>query len=125
MNCASTKTIMTIRIKYSSLRLKGYDYSESGAYFVTLCRKNQIGYFENIESKNIMAEAWGMLPERFPTITLDEFTVMPYHLHFIIWLDPEVVGPIAPRGPMILNIDSEKSNRLLAGEIPLTNIALH
>jgi REP element-mobilizing transposase RayT len=87
---------MTARRKYSSLRLKGYDYSQSGAYFVSLCTKNQIGYFENIESKNIMAETWEMLPERFPTITLDEFTVMPNHVHFVIWLDPEVVGPIAP-----------------------------
>jgi REP element-mobilizing transposase RayT len=39
-----------------------------------------------------MAETWEMLPERFPTITLDEFTVMPNHVHFVIWLDPEVVG---------------------------------
>jgi REP element-mobilizing transposase RayT len=83
---------MTIRRKYSSLRLKGYDYSQSGAYFVTLCTKNQVRYFENNESKNLVTEAWTSLPERFPTITLDEFTVMPNHLHFSIWLDPEVVG---------------------------------
>lgn len=83
---------MTIRRKYSSLRLRGYDYSQSGAYFVTLCTKNQISYFENTESKNIVAEAWKTLPEWFPTITLDEFTVMTNHIHFILWLDTPSVG---------------------------------
>ena len=83
---------MTTRRKYSTLRLKGYDYSQSGAYFVTVCTNNQIDNFENIESKNLVAEAWNNLSERFPTITLDEFTVMPNHLQFIIWLDTEDVG---------------------------------
>ena len=35
-----------------------------------------------------MEETWNDLPQRFPTIALDEFIIMPDHIHFIVWLHP-------------------------------------
>jgi REP element-mobilizing transposase RayT len=83
---------MTSWRKYSTLRLKGFDYSQPGAYFITICTKDLVCYFENVESKKIVRSTWNALPERFPTIILDEFVIMPNHLHFIIWFDPKSVG---------------------------------
>jgi len=35
----------------------------------------------------ILLDTWQTLPKRFPNVTLDEFVIMPDHIHFILWLD--------------------------------------
>ena len=68
-----------------SIRLKGYDYSQSGAYFITICAKNRESYFLTYpELKGIVKQQWERLPERFTNLFLDEFTIMPNHIHGII-----------------------------------------
>jgi putative transposase len=75
-----------------SIRLRGYDYSQLGAYFVTICvhnRKSLFGEIVNSEMKlnnlGLIAEAaWVDLPNHFPAIVLDTFIVMPNHTHGII-----------------------------------------
>ncbi len=69
-----------------SIRLKGYDYSRPGAYFVTICLQGREPYLEIPEVRNIVEDTWKELPRRFPSIELDEFVVMPDHVHFILWL---------------------------------------
>jgi putative transposase len=72
-----------------SIRLKGYDYSQAGAYFITICvqhRQNRLGEIRDgvmIPSPAgvMVAECWYALPQRFPNIELDVFTLMPNHLH--------------------------------------------
>ncbi len=87
-----------------SIRLKGFDYSRSAIYFVTICVQNRECLFgaiaQEIETESVKArillndagkmvsEEWLTLPSRFPTITLDEFVVMPNHFHGIIYLAP-------------------------------------
>ena len=85
-----------------SIRLKGFDYSRSAFYFVTICVQNRECLFGNIPpkieggnstdlmrlndaGKMVMTE-WVALPSRFPTVILDEFIVMPNHFHGIIYL---------------------------------------
>ena len=72
-----------------SNRLKGYDYSRPGAYFVTICLYGREPYLEMAAVRAIVEEVWNALPQRFPTIALDEFVVMPNHVHFILWLRPD------------------------------------
>ncbi|HEX9372473.1 MAG TPA: transposase [Roseiflexaceae bacterium] len=75
-----------------SLRLKGYDYTQPGAYFVTICVYQRQHLFGNIEDGVVVlslygqevARCWRALPRFFPSITLDEYVVMPDHLHGII-----------------------------------------
>ncbi|MBF2025149.1 MAG: transposase [Oscillatoriales cyanobacterium C42_A2020_001] len=77
-----------------SIRLKGYDYSWSGAYFVTICVQHRACLFGEIwdgkmhlnDVGQMVQEVWQMLPERFPDITLEAFVVMPNHVHGIIRL---------------------------------------
>ena len=72
-----------------SIRLKGYDYSRPEACFVTICLYGREPYLEMPAVHTIAEKGWNALPQRFPTIALDEFVVMPDHVHFILWLRPD------------------------------------
>jgi len=79
-----------------SIRLKGYDYHDAGAYFVTICTKNRECVLEDPIVNEIIIAVWRALPQWFPTIELDEFVVMPNHVHFVVWiLDGNVGTPLA------------------------------
>jgi REP element-mobilizing transposase RayT len=68
-----------------SIRLKGYDYSQNGAYFLTICTRNRELYFETYSGlKEIVEQNWVKLPGRYPNLVLDEFIIMPNHIHGII-----------------------------------------
>ena len=80
-----------------SIRLKGYDYSQAGAYFITICTHNRQQFFGIIvraglapaqmvlnEYGRIAHEQWLQIPTRFANIELDTFVVMPNHIHGII-----------------------------------------
>lgn len=72
-----------------SVRQPAYDYSSDGAYFVTICLQERQPLLESPELRQILEDIWTSLPQRFPGILLDEFIIMPDHMHFIIWLHPE------------------------------------
>ena len=83
-----------------SIRLRGYDYSQPGAYFITLCTQNRecnLGEIMNGEMKFtvrgfIIDEFWSKIPDHFPNVELDEFIVMPNHVHGIIVINDELLG---------------------------------
>lgn len=75
-----------------SIRLKGYDYSKEGLYFVTICTHNRENLFGEIkdgemflnEFGKIAEEKWFDLLNHIKNIELHEFVVMPNHIHGII-----------------------------------------
>ena len=68
-----------------SIRLKNYDYSRDGAYFLTLCTFDRGCHFEQFEQLRQIVEAqWHSIPERFPGVLLDAYVIMPNHFHGII-----------------------------------------
>jgi REP element-mobilizing transposase RayT len=75
-----------------SIRLPGYDYSSPGAYFITIAtHQRQIlfgGINDGIVQLNapgtIISEYWSAIPIHFPNVELDEFVIMPDHIHGII-----------------------------------------
>jgi putative transposase len=77
-----------------SIRLKGYDYSQAGSYFITICVKDRECLFGEImngkmilnESGKIAGECWLEIPEHFPNVVLHEHIIMPNHIHGIIEL---------------------------------------
>jgi len=77
-----------------SIRLKDYDYTQAGAYFVTICTQDRKCMFGEIldgeihldDVGQIIQSIWITLPERFPDVELDQYTIMPNHLHGIITL---------------------------------------
>jgi putative transposase len=70
-----------------NLRLPKHDYTWTGAYFVTIRAAQYEPVLDIPKLRSIVVEAWQALPARFPGVALDEFIVMPDHLHFILWLD--------------------------------------
>jgi len=86
-----------------SIRLKGYDYSQEGLYFITICVKNRKCLFGNIvddemifnEYGTIAHHQWQQLPARFPNMELDVFQIMPNHMHGIISLTVPVGATLA------------------------------
>lgn len=80
-------------------RLKGYDYSHDGWYFVTICAKNREHFFGEITGANIelseigkiARKCWEEIPTHFPNIKLDEFIIMPNHIHGIIIIENNIV----------------------------------
>ena len=78
-----------------SIRLQGFDYGSEGWYFVTLCTHNRQCIFGDIHCDTvrhsllgqIAQEHWLRIPEFFPWVTLDEFVIMPNHMHGIICID--------------------------------------
>src|SRR3990170_3926102 len=82
-----------------SIRLRGYDYTQVGAYFVTLCTwQRECLFGEVVEgvmrlspTGRIIEVEWQRLGYHFPHIRLDAFVVMPNHLHGIIIVN-DLVG---------------------------------
>jgi putative transposase len=67
-----------------SIRLQGYDYAQVGAYFITICTLNRECTFDNVVLRHIAESYWRAIPRHFPNIVLDEWIVMPNHLHGVI-----------------------------------------
>ena len=75
-----------------SLRLKDYDYTSDGAYYVTVCvddRKCVFGDMRNGKMSlngcgEIADKYWNEIPKHFPHVALDEYIIMPNHVHGII-----------------------------------------
>jgi REP element-mobilizing transposase RayT len=67
-----------------SIRLKGYDYSQEGMYFVTICVQKGQCLLEGTGVQAMILLWWEKLAEKFPTVILDAFITMPNHVHFII-----------------------------------------
>ncbi len=88
-----------------SIRVPGHDYSQPGAYFVTICTRNRelllgsvvAGRVQLSEVGRYVREEWAALPEQFSMVEMDAFGVMPNHLHGIIVIKPVGALLAAPR----------------------------
>jgi REP element-mobilizing transposase RayT len=73
-------------------RLTGYDYCQDGWYFITICAKNREHFFGKIINDKmrlspigaVTQKCWQEIPKHFPNVNLDEFIIMPNHIHGII-----------------------------------------
>ncbi len=100
-----------------SLRLSNYDYSQPGYYFVTICTKGMscwLGAIKNnaVELSSIgkaAQECWLNIPRHFPHVELDEYIVMPNHVHGIIIINPVGVQNINPVG--VQNFEPLQQNK--------------
>ncbi len=82
-----------------SIRLKGWDYRRPGYYFVTMVVHNRACLFGRIKNKKMILNdfgkicetCWLAIPDHFDNVTLDEYQIMPNHVHGIIvitkWID--------------------------------------
>jgi REP element-mobilizing transposase RayT len=95
-----------------NLRVPEFDYSQPGAYFVTIVTHDRITFFGQIvdgemvlnEVGKMVERVWIAIPEHFPNVELGEFVIMPNHIHGIISISVEATHasplPRVSKGPM-------------------------
>ena len=87
-----------------SIRLRNWDYSSPGAYFITLCVKDREWLFGEVQNGKMMLNQYGEIADAYwrkisdirNYVRLDEYIVMPNHFHGIIILKPSFVGATDP-----------------------------
>ena len=87
-----------------NIRLPAYDYRSNGAYAVTICVANRRHAFGRVENGVVRLHSYGIIArdellatgEKRENVTLDEFTIMPNHVHLILWIWHE-----APPSPFV------------------------
>jgi REP element-mobilizing transposase RayT len=124
------------KYRINSARLADWDYSSNGFYFVTICTKNKEPYFGTIQNTNhpenetqntltgdetqniaslhatdigmIAYQYWTEIPAHFPFVELDEFIIMPDHLHGILLFNKSEPSTWQPNkaGPQTQNLAS-------------------
>jgi len=102
------------------LRLQQYDYSQVGAYFITICVHNRQHLFGNIadgqmhlnDAGCVAEQCWIEIPRHFNFIELDEFVVMPNHMHGIIVIS-DIRRGTACRAPTL-----EQFGKPVPGSLP-------
>jgi hypothetical protein len=91
-----------------SIRLKGYDYTQPGAYYVTLCTKARQCLFGDVIKGEMRLNSlgyiaftcWQAIPNHFPHVELDAFVLMPNHLHGILVISDTVVVGATHASPL-------------------------
>jgi REP element-mobilizing transposase RayT len=88
------------KFRVKSARWDGYDYSQAGCYFVTICTKNREMFFGDVvDGKMVLSgigeiavKYWLEIPQHFNNTVLDEFIVMPNHVHGVVMIKSENHG---------------------------------
>jgi putative transposase len=118
------------RYRIPSARLSGWNYASAGFYYITVCTHDRIVFFCNIQEGemhktslgDIANQYWIDIPNHFPNVSLDEFVIMPNHVHGIIIINP-VMNPVEtqhaaslqPKLPIrTLSISTPKSGSISA-----------
>ena len=89
--------------------MKEFDYSTASSYFITICSKDRVDLFSRIvdgqivsnDLGEIVVNKWKSIEDKYKSVILDEFIIMPNHLHGIIGIiDPAGVGAIHELPPV-------------------------
>ena len=93
-----------------SIRLKEYDYSQAGAYFITIVTQGRLGLFGDVvdgemrlnDAGGMVRRVWDGMPDRFPSVEMDEFVVMPNHVHGVIFIRQSSASHVPPVGAALV-----------------------
>ncbi|MDD2516417.1 MAG: hypothetical protein PHF26_04340 [Candidatus Gracilibacteria bacterium] len=99
-----------------NMRLREYNYSENGHYFVTICTKDKISFFGEIKDGEMLLNEFGKIAKNlwmesdlhFKNCKVDEFIIMPNHLHGIIIIEDYLTGNIDLHKQKVGNADLHK-----------------
>jgi putative transposase len=108
------------KYRIDSTRAKWWNYANEGQYFITINSKDFKYIFGHIvngemilnEVGKIVAQCWNDLPKHYPNIILEEFCIMPNHVHFIVGIDNSVfMAPPAPVETGLRPVCSDEGNK--------------
>ena len=86
------------KYRIQTTRLQNWDYGNNAPYFITVCTKNRFNYFGEIKNGELKLNEigsladhfWKEIPIKFPYAKLDDFIVMPNHIHGILFIEKSV-----------------------------------
>lgn len=89
---------MATKFRKVYFRLPNWDYREEGAYFITICTKDRLHFFGEINNRKmtlspigeIAKGCWLEIEGHFPNVHLREFVFMPDHMHGVIVIDKSI-----------------------------------
>jgi REP element-mobilizing transposase RayT len=104
------------KYRIPSTRLKTWNYGGSGWYFITICTNGKQPFFGKIRhgtmqlSKmgQIAKQCWAQIPDHFPNVQLDEFVIMPDHVHGIIVIKSPVETHNHASNPITIQSNGNK-----------------
>lgn len=110
------------KYRISSTRLQTWDYSNNGAYFITICTKNREHFFGNIQNRimklsqiGYLAEQfWIEIPNHFPFVELGNFVVMPNHVHGILIINKIKPDNVETRHCLVSDDENETRQCLVS-----------
>jgi REP element-mobilizing transposase RayT len=106
-----------------SIRIQGYDYSLPGPYFVTICTERRLcvlggihdGTMHLSDAGVMVTAVWSELAIHYPGVVVDEFVIMPNHLHGIIGLDAPEEGVALSLGDVVHRFKTLTTSRYARG----------
>jgi REP element-mobilizing transposase RayT len=101
------------RHRRRSIRLQQHDYKRSGNYSVTTCTARRVPLFASLDLRRATEDAWNWLPTCFSHVVLDEFIIMPDHVHFIVTLRGQGGQMAAPTLPHVVGAFKTVSARAI------------
>ena len=107
------------RFRVPSARMAGWDYRRSGFYAVTICVQDRIPCLSGISGGivthtplgEVVAASWREIPEVHPRVSLDEWVVMPDHLHGILFFDRHEASTPAPTLGIVIGQFKKRSTK--------------
>ena len=113
-------------------RLHDYDYSQTGWYFVTICTRNREEFFGEIKNQEmvfnerawIVKKQWLWLACQYKGIKLDQFIIMPNHIHGIVVINSRDRSRPVPTNPRPVPTVKTKSLSGLMGAFKTTSSKL-
>ncbi|MBW4473695.1 MAG: transposase [Stenomitos rutilans HA7619-LM2] len=108
-----------------SICLKGYDYASAGMWFITICTYQRQCLFGEISGGEmqlskigeIAESCWQAIPDHFPKVQLDQFVVMPNHLHGIISTADTCRGMALPCPYPTIRPEERRFGKPIAGSL--------
>ncbi len=111
--------------KRKQLRLKYYDYSQNGMYFVTICTNNRECLFNNIVGEDLcvlpnnpdkIASEWlKEVENKFQNVLIDKYVIMPNHIHFILAIEGAGAHAGVPLQEMVQWYKTQTTNAYIKG----------
>ena len=106
------------KYRIKSTRLPFFDYSSNGIYFITICTLNKNNFFGKIKNNKVLLSGkgkiakkhWKEIPKHYPQIFLDEFCIMPNHIHGLIQIKNVETTNLGVSYSEIIKNDLEKNN---------------
>jgi len=116
-----------------SIRIKEYDYSQEGIYFITICCKNRGNIFGNVKGTKVELNQFGQilykelinLNTRYNNSNILKYIVMPDHIHFVIELKSNNIKTIGDIIKTYKSITNKKINKIISMEVWQRNYYEH